>query len=126
MGGTVCPQKVKEYKKILHRPWLKTFPKTLKLMEQGKWTNIWKKKNEKARNTLAKSLEHRRYITKTCPKCNIVVENLCKKCDRMTCLKCNFTFCWICGIDVGDHAGERDDIHDLWKEKDPLLAGKSC
>merc|ERR1711964_632499 len=121
MGG-----KVEEYNALMHEQskWDKPFARTKKLMKRGQRTKIWRENNEKARNTLTEDLQYRRPVTKSCPKCNIVVENLCDECFRMTCLKCKLVFCWICGIDVVDHVGSGDYRHDEWRANDPLFKNK--
>ncbi|CAF0836086.1 unnamed protein product [Adineta ricciae] len=39
--------------------------------------------------------------TKKCPKCSVNIEKN-QGCDHMTCIRCNFEFCWICLVDFQD------------------------
>jgi hypothetical protein len=48
--------------------------------------------------------------TKPCPSCNTRIEKD-GGCNHMSCTKCNFQFCWICGHEWETHNGEGYDCN---------------
>jgi len=151
--GKVYPGKTEEYEKLMETTMMcDTFHKKVELMKQGKWTTIWKAKNEAVRDNMK---IHRkcqdcwadvpvgqqncpecgkaeivqgdsRESVKTCPKCDTVAFYDSDACYRTTCEKCKtFVFCWICGIDVKDHAGGGDRQHNRWRDNDPSFRNKA-
>ena len=61
-----------------------------------------------------------------CPQCGLIVEKVAGGCNHITCSKCSFQFCWICGKKYDVEHFDRSNVFGCQglQESDPSNSGR--